>query len=199
MDALNTPIDLCCTIQAILMDGACIRAFEGRGKERGEKEATWGAPDSWWDSTLAPEQGQLTTAGLCVCVCVELIFSAMTAPVRLAPNPSTHTLTHTHTHPVVVICTGRKQPLVLCSEVLDVWGSGELSSSSFGPLTFPTAAVLFNYCTDPFFILIKAFISTKVPLMIFSFFLYVLLPSWSVLKLCQISYSLHCAQLKRKL
>lgn len=92
MDALNTPIDLRCIFQAILMDWACIRESESGGKDGGGKEVTWGAPASWWDSTWPPRhtiQSRVTTVGLLsVCVCaVELISSVMTAPVRLAPMP----------------------------------------------------------------------------------------------------------------
>lgn len=71
MDALNTPIDLRCIFQAILMDWACIRESESGGKE-----VTWGAPASWWDSTWPPRhtiQSRVTTVGLLsVCVCALL-------------------------------------------------------------------------------------------------------------------------------
>lgn len=76
MDALNTPIDLRCIFQAILMDWACIRESESGGKDGGGKEVTWGAPASWWDSTWPPRhtiQSRVTTVGLLsVCVCALL-------------------------------------------------------------------------------------------------------------------------------
>lgn len=43
MGALNTPIDLCCIFEGILMDWACSRERASERKDRGEKELTLGA------------------------------------------------------------------------------------------------------------------------------------------------------------